>query len=283
MSYTTLLTTDDLAQHLADPRWAIIDCRFDLKNPDWGFAEYQCVHIPGAVYAHLDRDLSGAITPRTGRHPLPAPADLSARCSAWGIDASVQVVAYDANGSAYAARVWWMLHWLGHSAVAVLDGDFRKWLREQRATRGGIETRAPARFVGAARAEMAADAAEVERIRLNRAYRLIDARAADRFRGKNETLDPVAGHIPGAVNRPYLDNLSEDGVFLPREELRAQFERVLGEVSPENAVTYCGSGVTACHDLLAMEHAGLRGARVYAGSWSEWIRDPKRAVATESS
>ncbi len=264
MTYTTLISTSTLAAHLADPNWVVVDCRFDLQNPDWGFGEYQRAHIPGAVYAHLDRDLSSAMTPTSGRHPLPAPEDFSARCGAWGILPRAQVIAYDAGSGAYAARLWWMLRWIGHAAVAVLDGGWAKWACENRATRGGVESRAPAPFVGAPRAGWTAEVAEVEQMRADRGRRLIDARAAVRYRGEEELIYPVAGHIPGAVNRPYESNLGADGTFLSREELRRQFEAVLGNVPPERAVVYCGSGVTACHNLLALEHAGLRGANGFA-------------------
>ncbi len=280
MPDTTLISTAELAQHLSDPNYALLDCRFDLLKPEWGEAEYQRAHIPGAAYAHLDRDLSGAITPASGRHPLPAAQDFIARACAWGIDARTQVIAYDAGNAAYAARVWWLLRYFGHAAVAVLDGGFAKWARENRATRGGSETRRRVDFRGAPRAEMLADAREVERVRADTDYRVIDARLRARYRGEHEPMDPVAGHIPGAVNRPYDKNISSAGVFRAPAELRDEFASLLGDAPPANAVVYCGSGVTACQIILALEHTGLRGARLYAGSWSEWIRDPARAVAT---
>ncbi|MBI3912832.1 MAG: sulfurtransferase [Chloroflexi bacterium] len=280
MPLPTLISTTELAEHLSDPDYAIIDCRFDLLKPEWGEAEYSRAHIPGALYAHLDRDLSGAITPTSGRHPLPRAEDFIARCSAWGINARTQVVAYDAGNAAYAARLWWLLRFYGHAAVAVLDGGFAQWSREQRATRSEFETRARAEFRGEPRAEMLADAREVERVRADAAYRVIDARLRPRFTGAQEPIDPVAGHIPGAVNRPYDKNISSEGVFRAPAELRDEFSELLGNARPQNAITYCGSGVTACQILLALEHAGLPGARLYAGSWSEWIREPARAVAT---
>ena len=277
MDYTTLVSTDLLAGHLDDPAWVVVDCRFELKDPEWGLAEYQKAHIPGAVYAHLDRDLAGPVTPATGRHPLPDPEAFSARLSSWGIDGSKQVVAYDTAGGAYAARLWWMLRYFGHTAVALLDGGFPKWTREGRPTRAGVETRPPVRFDGAPRSGAVADAQEVDRTRLDPAYRLIDARSAVRFRGEQEPIDPVAGHIPGAINRFHGENLGPDGAFLPSDELKQQFEALLGDVPPERAVVYCGSGVTSAHHLVAMEHAGMKGARLYVGSWSEWIRDARRA------
>ncbi|MBI3763372.1 MAG: sulfurtransferase [Chloroflexi bacterium] len=279
MNYTTLVSTSLLASHLDDPVWIIVDCRFELKEPEWGFAEYQKAHIPGAAYASLDRDLAGPITPTSGRHPLPDPEQFKARLSNWGIDSSKQVVIYDTAGGAFAARLWWMLRYFDHDAVAVLDGGFPKWMREGRPTRAGIESRAPARFEGEAHPEWIAVTEEVDRIRIDPAYRLIDARTAIRYRGEQEPIDPIAGRIPGAANRFHGDNLTPEGTFLTPDELKAQFEALLGGVRPENAVVYCGSGVTSAHHLVAMEHAGLKGARLYLGSWSEWIRDERRARA----
>lgn len=279
MTYTTLVPTDTLSAHLDDPQWVIVDCRFELKDPDWGPAEYQKAHIPGAVYAHLDHDLAGPVTHATGRHPLPDPEQFKIRLSSWGIDDGKQVVVCDTAGGAYAARLWWMLRRFGHTAVAVLDGGFPKWTREGRPTRAGVETRAPAQFEGTPRVGWVAAAQEVDLIRLDPAYRLIDARTPVRFRGEQEPIDPISGRIPGAVNRFHGENLAPDGTFLPPDELRAQFEALLGGVPPERAVVYCGSGVTSAHHLVAMEHAGLKGARLYVGSWSEWIRDERRARA----
>lgn len=279
MIHTTLISTDTLSAHLADLHWAVVDCRFDLAAPEWGAAAYRQAHIPGAVYAHLDRDLSGPITPTTGRHPLPASATFQARLSGWGIGKHTQVVVYDTEAGAYAARLWWLLRYYGHFAVAVLDGGFPKWQREGRPTRAGVEMRPPSHFVGRPNDGMYVGAEEVDRLRLDPRHRLIDARSAVRFRGEQEPIDPVAGHIPGAVNRFHGENLRPDGTFLPKEQLKAEFERLLAGAPPERAVVYCGSGVTSCHHLLAMEHAGLSGARLYVGSWSEWIRDERRPRA----
>lgn len=279
MNDSTLVSTEMLVAHLEDPSWAVVDCRFELKEPEWGFAEYQKAHIPGAVYASLDRDLAGPITPTTGRHSLPAPDQFKARLSSWGIDATTQAVVYDAAGGAFAARLWWMLKYFGHSAVAVLDGGFPKWTREGRPTRAGIESHASAHFEGEPRPEWVAVTEEVDRIRIDPAYRVIDARTAIRYRGEQEPMDPIAGRIPGAVNRFHGENLAPDGTFLPPGELKAQFEALLGDVPPQRAVAYCGSGVTSAHHLVAMEHAGLKGARLYVGSWSEWIRDENRPKA----
>ncbi len=289
MSYTTLVSTDLLAEHLDDPNWVVVDCRFDLRDPARGARDYAAGHIPGARYADLDRDLSGPVEPgRTGRHPLPDAAALAEQFSQWGIDAGVQVVAYDDTGGGYAARLWWLLRRLGHEAVALLDGDWRAWVREGRPIETGAttaHTRPARRFVPQIEPGMAADADEIaagsEAERAQGGMALLDARAADRYRGQNETIDPVAGHIPGARSAPFAENLDAEGRFLPPDTLRARYQALLDGAPPAEVVVYCGSGVSACHNLVAMEIAGLRGARLYPGSWSEWITDPARAIATE--
>ena len=280
MVFNTLISIEILAAHLDDPGWILVDCRFDLQNPGWGLEEYRRGHIPGAVYAHLNNNLSAPVTPSTGRHPLPEPVDFKALLSAWGVDSTKQVVAYDSAGGAYAARLWWLLRFYRHPGTAVLDGGFARWLAENRPTRPGIESNPPSWFEGTPDPSMMVSASEVDRIRLDPGFRLIDARTRSRFMGEGETIDPVAGHIPGAVNHFYGMNLKPDGTFKAPETLRTRFEGILGSVRSGNAVVYCGSGVTACHHLLAMEHAGLNGARLYSGSWSEWIRDPNRPRTT---
>ena len=274
MTFTTLISTDELAELLAEPAFAVavVDCRFMLDDVAWGRREYLKAHIPGAVYADLDHDLSSAKTGTNGRHPLPSPDALRATFSRLGIADGVQVVAYDQDNGMYASRLWWLLRWMGHDAVAVLDGGFAKW---DGPVASGEEHRAPREFVGAPRDEMLVDAENV----LNSHWRLVDARAPERYRGDIEPLDKVAGHIPGAVNYFYKQNVDANGVFLPPEELRERISAVVGDVSPEEIVSYCGSGVTGSHNVLAMEHAGLHGARLYAGSWSEWSSDPSRPVA----
>ncbi len=281
MTFTTLVSTETLARHLEDADWVLVDCRFELQASDWGREDYRRAHIPGAVYAHLDQDLSSPITSTSGRHPLPDPGGFIARLSAWGIEAGKQVVAYDTVGGAYAARLWWLLRYFGHAAVAVLDGGFTLWEGERRPTRAGDEARPAANFTGKPAGEDYFLTTErVNEIRSDPHYRLIDARSRDRYLGEHEPIDPVAGHIPGAVDRFHARNLKPDRTFQPPEKLRAEFLALLSGVEPENSVVYCGSGVTSCHHLLAMEVAGLPGARLYPGSWSEWIRDPERPVAT---
>ncbi len=277
--YDALVQTEELAAHLEDPAWVIVDSRFDLLKPDQGEHDYAQNHIPGAVYAHLERDLSGPVTPATGRHPLPQPAEFIARLSAWGIDARKQVVVYDAAGGAFAARLWWMLQFYRHKAVAVLDGGYAKWTRENRPLRSGVETSRPGHFSAALDHSMLVDTAWVEHALHRPEILLIDARSPERFRGESEPIDPVAGHIPGAVNRFNGDNLAPDGTLLPPSQLRAQFQSLVGKTPPQNVVVYCGSGVTSCHHILAMRAAGLGMPRLYAGSWSEWIRDPSRPIA----
>lgn len=277
--HTTLISTTDLSSHLSDSHWAVIDCRFDLTQPDWGNADYQKSHIPGAIYAHIDHDLAGPVTPETGRHPLPDVTVLAQRLSRWGIDSGTQVVVYDTTGGSFAVRLWWLLRFLGHPAVAVLNGGFTKWQNEGRPTASGIETRQPAKFIPHPDWSMIADADEVERIRQNTQYVLIDARAPERFSGAVEPIDPIAGHIPGAVNRFHGLNLAKDGTFQSPEDLHTQFTELIGDTPPDHVVVYCGSGITSIHHLLAMEIAGLPGARLYPGSWSHWIRDRKRPIS----
>jgi len=260
---------------------AIVDCRHRLADPAWGAAAYAESHIPGAVFAHIDHDLSAPIVPGvTGRHPLPSPAAAAATLGGWGIDAATQVVAYDDVGGAFAARLWWLLKWLGHDAVAVLDGGWPAWLAAGRPMRGGVEHRAERTFVARPRPGMVVDADVTAAAAAGGAVRVLDARAADRFAGQNETIDPVAGHIPGAVSLPFAGGVGSDGRFLPPDVLGARFDAALAGADPAAAIVYCGSGVTAAHLVLAAAHAGRPLPRLYAGSWSEWIVDPGRGVAT---
>ncbi len=280
MAYITLISTTDLAARLGDPDLAIVDCRFALADKGRGLQAYLAGHLPGAVYAHLDDDLAGPVTPGvTGRHPLPDPDVFARTLGGWGVGPGVQVVAYDDAGGAHAARLWWMLRWLGYEAVAVLDGGWQAWVGEGRVTQAGRETRPLRVFAPHPRPEVLATTSEVEAIRLDPGWRLLDARGADRFRGENETLDPVAGHIPGALSLPYAGNLDSRGCFLPPQALAARYAPVVGGVPVERVICSCGSGVTAAHTLLAMMHAGLGEGRLYVGSWSEWITDPARPRA----
>jgi len=278
---TTLIEPAELAALTADPDVAIVDCRHDLMRPEWGAQAYAQGHIPGAQFAHLDRDLSGPVTTRTGRHPLPAVSALVATLSRFGVDDRVQVVAYDQHNGAVAARLWWLLRFMGHRAVAVLNGGLAAWSAAGLALDTSAQPRAPRSFRPRLDPQAVLGTEEVARAVAEGEILLVDARAPDRFGGRNETLDPVAGHVPGAINHPYLSNVDAQGRFLTPQELRVRWRATLGGRSSTEAVAMCGSGVTACHDLLALEIAGLAGARLYAGSWSEWIRDPARPVAKD--
>ena len=282
LMYKTLVDTHTLAKHLDDPSWVVVDCRFTLTDPQAGRRAYAAGHIPGARYAHLDEDLSSPITPASGRHPLPDPKVLADRLGRWGIDNAKQVVVYDDSFGAMAARLWWLLRWLGHEACALLDGGLPKWRREGFPVTTDLSEVTPARFVSAVNNALWVDSAFVERALKQGDHVLVDARAEERFRGEVEPLDKVAGHIPGAVNVPYEDNLDLSGAFLSGETLREHYTALLDDTPPPRVILMCGSGVTACHSILALEHAGLPGAKLYAGSWSAWIADPRRPVAKEA-
>lgn len=275
----TLISPAELAAHLGRPDWVVIDCRYSLADPAAGEAAYARGHLPGARYAHLDRDLSAPPGPHTGRHPLPDPQRLAARLGRWGVDERTQVVVYDDAGGAFAGRLWWMLHWLGHPCAAVLDGGLQAWERAGGPLTDQVPSPEPRVFKARAEAGRWLSTEAVEEGLRRGAIRLLDARSPERYRGEAEPIDPVAGHIPGALNRPLQLNLGPDGRFLPPGELRRAYAELLAGTEPQAVVHMCGSGVSACHNLLAMEIAGLGGSRLYVGSWSEWIRDPARPVA----
>jgi thiosulfate/3-mercaptopyruvate sulfurtransferase len=280
-SFTTLIETADVAAHLGDPDWAIIDCRFFLNHPELGRKQYLDAHIPGAVYADLDEDLSGPVTKGvTSRHPLPDIDLFAAKLGRWGIDEDVQVVVYDGSGGMIAGRLWWMLKWLGHERVAVLNGDFRAWFHEDRPTVSGEEHRPARTFTARLHPELLIDANEIMAHLHDPEVKILDARGRDRFRGENETMDPKAGHIPGAQPAPYVENIDAQGRFLTPQQLADRYQELLGDAPAEQAVVYCGSGVSAAHHALAMAHIGLGMPRLYAGSWSEWITNPARPIAT---
>ncbi len=277
--FTTLISAQDLRDLLAGPGpVVVVDCGFDLADPDDGEFAWNAVHLAGSFYLHLDRDLSGAKTGLNGRHPLPDRTAFAVTLGRLGITPATQVVALDRQGGPYASRLWWMLRWMGHEAVAVLDGGLDAW----RAAGGAVDSNVPVARPAPPypeRASLAATtSADALLAQLGR-VRLVDARAGERFRGEVEPLDKVAGHIPGALHRFFKDNLGSDGRFKPAAVLRGEFEALLGRDAAAQTIHQCGSGVTACHNLLAMEHAGLTGSRLYAGSWSEWSADPSRPVA----
>jgi thiosulfate/3-mercaptopyruvate sulfurtransferase len=279
MSFRTLIDAETLARRLGDPSYAVVDCRSRLDDPSWGEREYLAGHIPGAVFASLDRDLSGSQTGVNGRHPLPDIDVFKRTLGRFGIDDRVQVVAYDQDAGMYASRLWWLLRWLGHDAVAVLDGGWARWIAEARPVASGHESRTPREFRGAPRPDFFVTAEEVAARSSDPAWRLVDARAPERYRGDIETIDRIAGHIPNAINHPFKENVDDRAAFRPAGDLRRQLLSVIGNVPIDHVVCYCGSGVTACHNLLALEHAGLPGAKLYPGSWSEWSSDPGRSVA----
>jgi len=282
MTFTTLISVSELATQLDDTGWVVCDCRHDLANVDAGRRAYGVSHIPGARFVHLDQDLSAPMTGRNGRHPLPEPEQFAQRAGALGIGNGSQVVAYDASGGYYAARLWWMLRWLGHDAVAVLDGGWDAWVRAGLPVTREAPAIRSARFHPRIRSDVAMTAGQIAARIGQPQPLLLDARSPDRYRGENEALDPVAGHIPGAVSRFFKLNLEDDGRFKPPVVLKQELALALGDIPPSQVVHYCGSGVTACHNLLAMEIAGLAGSRLYPGSWSEWISDRSRPVAIGS-
>lgn len=281
MNFSTVISCEDLAAHLHDPDWRVFDCRHQLSDTAYGEKVYAEGHLLGAFFLHLDRDLSSPMTGHNGRHPLPDVSLLACKLGAAGVSRKTQVVVYDDAGGMIAGRLWWLLRWLGHDKVALLDGGMGQWLNEGQPLSTEPASSAPAVFAVNQR-DWVVTADAVQTNFAKGEFCLVDARAPDRFRGENETLDPVGGHIPGARNRFFRDNLAADGRFKPAAELRKEWLEILAGVSSESSVMYCGSGVSACHNLLALSLAGLDGARLYAGSWSEWCSDPGRPVQTAS-
>lgn len=282
MSYDTLVTAEAVQAHLFDHDWCIVDCRHDLIDLEAGWKAYQAGHVPGAVFAHIDEDLSGAKTGTNGRHPLPERESLAGIFREWGIGNDTQIVAYDAHGGQYAARLWWLARWLGHRKAAVLDGGWQAWLARTNWSSVEPPERPRGDFQAKPPLVATADAAAVVHIVGERDRPLLDARNGERYRGEQEPIDPVAGHIPGARNRFWQANLAAapTGAFKPADHLRAEYEPLLGGIAPARLVHYCGSGISAAHNVLAMEVAGLTDSALYVGSWSEWVADPQRPVAT---
>lgn len=278
---STLVSVDELAAHLNDPNWVVFDCRHDLANTEYGAQAWAKAHIPGALFLHCDRDLSGPHNGKNGRHPLPDIEAFAKRMSECGITPDTQVVAYDNEASAFAARLWWLLRWLGHDKVALLDGGLPGWKRAKQPLDTTVKQVTPTQFVPRERPEMLVDLTYVEQHLRQPDMLLVDGRSEDRYAGQNERLDPVAGHIPGSLNRFYYDCLDDAAIyFKSADELRAEFSDLLGDRDPRTVVHVCGSGVTACVNVLGMEMAGMSGSKLYAGSWSEWCSDPARPAAT---
>jgi thiosulfate/3-mercaptopyruvate sulfurtransferase len=278
--YRHLIEPEQLANKLEDPEWVVVDCRFDLKEPEGCRHAYHAQHIPGARYAHLDNDLAGPKHNSSGRHPLPDPKRLTQTLGDWGIDGKKQVVVYDDVRGAIAARLWWLLRWLGHDQVAVLNGGLKAWQVAGLPLTAKLPGVTPVRFEPRFNESTWVDVPFIEAGLGKGVYRLIDARSSARFRGEMEPFDPVAGHVPGALSRPFECNLGPDGKFLPANQLHAEFQKLIQVSDGFQAVHMCGSGVTACHNLLAMEYAGIASSRLYVGSWSEWVTDRSRPVAT---
>ena len=283
-SFGPLISPESLAQQIDDPKLLIVDCRADIRDPTKGRADYEAAHIPGAFFADLDRDLSDLTLKGLGRHPLPGDAALSAAFSRWNLTPDKHVVAYDdAQGALAAARFWWLLRLAGHTHAAVLDGGFAAWRATDLPLESGAEAKRHADIHATLDRHQVVWYDELERRRHEGTIVLLDARAAPRYRGEVEPIDKKAGHIPGALNRPFSDNLDANGRFKSPEKLRGEFFPLIGVHTPHEVVHMCGSGVTACHNLLAMEVAGMRGSRVFAPSWSGWISDSGRPVSTTDS
>jgi thiosulfate/3-mercaptopyruvate sulfurtransferase len=274
-----LVSTQELAAHLDDPGWVVFDVRHDLADPSKGRRAYESGHVPGAYFIHLDEDLSSPRTGRNGRHPMADPAAFAQVMNRCGVTPATQVVAYDDSSGSYAVRLWWMLRWLGHGNAALLDGGFPLWQQEGRAVSKEAAPQRLGSFVPKPLLGATVDVHFVERFHADDSIRLVDARAPERYSGATETVDPVAGHVPGALNRFWKQNLRPDGRFKAAAELRAEFAALVGDADPACTVHMCGSGVTACHNAFAMELAGLPAGRLYPGSWSEWCSDPSRPVA----
>ena len=281
MSFTTLISASELANNLHQANWVIFDARFNLAQTDAGASAYRLWHIPKAQYVHLDKDLSSAITSFTGRHPLPDLQQLAKKLGAWGVSNNSQIVIYDGASGAIAGRLWWLLRCLGHEKVAVLDGGLPNWQRSGYPASAYLPKVTPVTYRPYVNIEAVLSATDVENSLAQGTIKLIDARTTERFQGKHEPIDPIAGHIPKAINRPFQLNLDAQGLFLSVSELRGQFNDLLHNTPSTQVVHMCGSGVTACHNLLAMEIAGLTGSKLYAGSWSEWIRNKNRALSVQ--
>ena len=273
--YSSLISTQSAQDHLDNPKWRFFDCRYELTAPEKKKAEFSVSHIPGALYVNMNQDLAAAHVPgKTGRHPLPSVDNMARKFSAMGIDKSIQVVVYDDAGGSHAARFWWILRWLGHDAVTVIDGGWSRWIKEERPVSSELLIPEAKEFIASPRLSWTVTADEILKDLNNPGKCLFDARSAQRFRGENESFDSVAGHIPGAHSVPFTDNLDENGNWKSRSELRQKFENLLDGSPAKEAVSYCGSGITACHNILAMYYAGLGDSLLYPGSWSEWITNP---------
>ena len=275
-----LVSVERLREHLGNSHWCIVDVRHDLFDTEAGIHAYAAGHIPGAVFAHIDTDLSGKKTGKNGRHPLPQRNDLVEAFRSWGIDNATQLIAYDAQGGQFAVRLWWLARWLGHVRVALLDGGWPKWLNDTHLSSTDPAAKSRGDFTAGRSLMPVVTVDQVMQSLGSDDRTLLDARTPERYRGEQEPIDPVAGHIPGALNRPWQSNLEADQTFKSAAELRSEFDSALGQRAPAHITHQCGSGVTACHNVFAMELAGLSGSSLYGGSWSEWVSDRSRPIAT---
>ena len=280
MNYQTIISVDDLNQNINNKDWFIFDCRFLLKDPNGGLNKFNQGHIPNAQFADMDKDLASPMSKTSGRHPLPDPSQFIEKLRNWGVNNNSQIICYDDISGAFAARMWWLLNWVGHKNVAVLDGGLEKWTAQGLPLETEVTQRSPGKFSGEPNKEMWVDVNFVKQQLEQRNIQLLDARSSERFTAIDQKTDPVPGHVPGAVNYPFAGNLNQQGVFLSANELSKRFATVFAEYQQDQIISMCGSGVTACHNLLSMNIAGFPTPRLYVGSWSEWIKDPDRGVAT---
>jgi thiosulfate/3-mercaptopyruvate sulfurtransferase len=281
-TFTTFIDPDELAKLLDQKYLVIVDCRFDLLNPNWGHVDYLKNHIPNAIYADLDKDLSGKITEATGRHPLPEPDKFIETCSKWGIDEHKQVVVYDTTSGSFASRLWWMLKYFGHQKVAILDGGFSSWQECGFPQESGQVHHQPSKFIGSPDPELMRTTSQMEMIIYKPDYTIIDARSRERYLGLEEPFDKVAGRIPNAINFFHQNNLDVNGKLLPFEELKEKYNDLLEGKNDTSKVLYCGSGVTSCLNFAVMQHIGIKPVHLYLGSWSEWITNPNHPIISEN-
>jgi len=279
MTYQTIISVEDLNKNISNQDWFVFDCRFLLKDPEGGLKKYNKNHISGAQFADMDTDLASPMTPISGRHPLPNPDELIKKLQSWGVNNSSQIICYDDISGAFAARMWWLLKWLGHNDVAVLDGGIDKWTASDLPVDTDVQQGVAGTFSGEANNDMWVNVEFIQKEIAQNKINLIDARSGERFTAIDTKTDPVAGHVPGAMNFPFSENLSKQGVFLSAEELQKRFSPMVSNVENKEVISMCGSGVTACHNLLAMSVAGLPMACLFVGSWSQWIKDTSRPVA----
>jgi len=282
MNYTSLVSAEDVLNHLDNPHWRIVDCRFDLKDKHLGYEKYKLGHIPNAIYADLKKDLSSPVSEQSGRHPLPEVSAIIQKLGSWGISSQTQVVVYDDAHGSFAGRLWWLLNWLGHENVAVLNGGFGYWENLNYPITTDIPQIEPTTFTGRPDMSMIADMPVIENSLTNDKLLLIDVRDPERYAGHVEPIDKIAGHVPGAINVPWKTNIDENGLYYSKAQLKDHYSQLLVDMGAKDLVFMCGSGVTACHSLLAMKYIGISGAKLYPGSWSEWIQNPSHPVETGS-